>query len=447
MNAYGSEKITYHGYGQGNSYLNENGFGGYYEQKLRDLKKDVLKASVKPAEEHFKTVCEKFKESLKDYREATKDGWYALWFGMDQEIGTNTNKITKNAILNNGTTVVSQCKENKITLYHGFQSAGKPIPIPDTKFKIYAIKKEDGFWAKFLSSMVWMEAAEAGQNISNNEMLQFYSPIDGILNFGKEIVLGDKVKNTLQPSGSSQNQLDKNGMAELEGLEKGKLYAIQFSPNVTQADFDRLFASYQSFIDQILALLDSSWETIDEDDDMNPKRKQREIYQDYYEQVQAETYKVDGGKVMSAVLSGIWYALLELWDGLETIILWATNPKSYVKVAKYLSNPEQMEKDIDAIGANLDKFISILKDEALLFLIFKAISAYIELLTPEQATLFIAEGLAPALIQTIISLLIPGRTIAHAIDLASIVGGETELMAQKRAQLVQHYVDYGAQRE
>lgn len=414
---------------------------------------EKLNSSLKPPKEHFEDVCKIFKDCLTEYRKETEQGFRAILYGMDQELWANKKVATQNASVKSSLGVMTQCEvDQKITLYHGFQTAGdKLIPIGNTEFKIHEIELKDGFWHKVLASLVIADAAQVGLNASNAPHLQYYDPIKGILEIGPEIKFGDKIKNNLNQS--SPNKLNEQGRAEIEGLDCNKIYNIQFSPKLTQDDFNALFNSYHSLIEQLLGYLQSVWDNPEPDDEpdsadtaigigvcVDPnapapaiiKKTQSELYQEFYDSVQDGSYQQDDLAIIGAAIKGIIAAFIELWDGLSTIFLWVTNPQSYADVVKYLSNPDKMVADLEKAAAQLENMLSILKDEALLFIMLKAVIAFISLLTPQQAKEFCAEGVSKGLVQLVISMIVPGKVAQVLLDAAFTTGAgmkETEKAA------------------
>ncbi|WP_134531447.1 hypothetical protein [Budvicia aquatica] len=195
-------------------------------------------------------------------------------------------------------------------------------------------------------------------------------------------------------------------MAEIEGLDGTKEYIVIFEPNITEEDFNTLYASYDVAIKKFSGILATFWSKPDPE---NFNKTQKQQYADFYASVVAGTYEgSDVGENLAALMKGLLEGLYALWCGLRDIALWVTNPIKQAKtINKIISNPDAIKAQLEKTGKSLDSILSIFKDEALMFIVIKSVISYFQLLTPQQCHVLLSNGFGQALPQIIISIFLP----------------------------------------
>ncbi len=239
-----------------------------------------------------------------------------------------------------------------------------------------------------------------------------------------KITASGPIQNSLSPG--SPNQLDSQGMAKISGLDCSQRYYVTFSPDVTEKDFDNLFNSYKGIISSLTAELNGIWLAPATDD----TRPQCMVYEAYYQSVKAGNYPgLDVMDIAKSFITGVVEAFYSLWKGLRDIFLWVTDPDSWKKVGDMLSDPEKLAAQIKEAADGVEKMLSLLKDEALLFLMTNAIICYFKMLTPQQIADMASNSLGQMFVQVVISLIIPASLLGSmgekTLDAAFLVGGGT----------------------
>ena len=161
------------------------------------------------AEKIFSDVIKGFNHCLTDYKALTGKAFIGRFLDMDQTIKVGDMETVQNVQSRSSMDGVAMCPLNgELTIIHAFQTAGKTVPIPKTKYRVYLI--EEG---RFFDSENFVS--------------------DGIL--------------------------DDNGKAVLK-LKPGQKYKVIFYPNVTENDLKRLYKSYDGLLATCSAWLTKKWE-------------------------------------------------------------------------------------------------------------------------------------------------------------------------------------------
>ncbi|MEP6405951.1 MAG: RHS repeat protein, partial [Marinobacter sp.] len=153
-------------------------------------------------------ITRELRESLSNSYDDWRDGWFSsIFMGHEQvlEVNGENNRedVSENEIVSS---TVAPCEETrKIKIAHFHENVSK-TPIPSTRFQI----QENTGW--------------------------IFDSWDTI------------------HSGTT----DENGLAEVP-VTPGKEYRVVMSPDVSQAEMDALYQTYESFVDRCCALLESTW--------------------------------------------------------------------------------------------------------------------------------------------------------------------------------------------
>ncbi len=375
-----------------------------------DLCKELLLTLI-PADKLLESVQTELKTCLNDYRQQMKSQWRQGLYGMDQQFTANENSKVEKATTDSGKkiSITASCPKKSLVLYHGFETAGQPVPFKGTKFEIHEVTWDDSWTAKVKAAFL-KARMDDGEALISEEQGEDYSTEKGdrLLGEAIKITSSGEINNKLNPS--SPNQLDENGFAEIEGLDGTKEYIVIFEPNITEKDFDALYASYDEAITKFSGVLTKFWNKPDPE---TLNKTQQQQYADFYASVVAGTYDgSDVGENLSALMKGLLEGLYALWCGLRDIALWVTNPiKQAEVISKIISNPEALKKQLDDAGESLDRVLSIFKDEAFMFVVIKSVMCYFQLLTPQQCHILLANGFGQALPQIVISIFLPAAKV------------------------------------
>ncbi len=386
------------------------------KQRCRELLLDLVSA-----DQLLGKVQEELKTCLAEYREQMKSQWRQGLYGMDQQFTANSNVKVEPATAGGGKkiAITASCPKKSLVLYHGFETAGQPIPFKNTKFEIHEVVWKDSVWDKIIAATA--SAPIDGVSQLSAEQREDYSVTKGIRELGEAIKItsGGEIKNKLNPS--SPNRLDENGMAEIEGLDGTKDYIVVFEPNITEKDFETLYASYDAVITKFSGILTTFWNKPDPE---TLNKTQEQQYAEFYTSVAAGTYDgSDVGENLAALMKGLLEGLYALWCGLRDIALWVTNPiKQAETINKIISNPEALKKQLDEAGESLDRILSIFKDEAFMFIVIKSVMCYFKLLTPQQCHILLANGFGQALPQIIISIFLPEAKVDLLLEAITAAG-------------------------
>lgn len=386
-----------------------------------DLCKELLLTLI-PADKLLESVQTELKTCLNDYRQQMKSQWRQGLYGMDQQFTANENSKVEKATTSSTKkiSITASCPKKSLVLYHGFETAGEPVPFKGTKFEIHEVTWDDSWTAKVKAAFL-KARMDDGEALISEEQGEDYSTEKGDRSLGEAIKItssGD-IKNKLNPS--SPNQLDDNGMAEIEGLDGTKEYIVIFEPQITEEDFNTLYASYDVIIQKLSGILTTFWNKPDPE---TLNKTQKVQYEEFYTSVVNGTYTgSDAGENLSALMKGLLEGLYALWCGLRDVALWVTNPIKQVEVInKLVSNPEAIKAQLEKTGKSLDNILSIFKDEALMFIVIKSVMCYFQLLTPQQCHILLSNGFGQALPQIIITIFLPEAKVDLLLDGLSTIG-------------------------
>ncbi|VYT91653.1 hypothetical protein [Metakosakonia massiliensis] len=318
----------------------------------------------------YEEVITDFRDCLKDYKSLTRDHWYGRFFDMDQVLKVGDMELaTQNVQSRTNMDGSTECPANgKIKLVHAFQTSMYTIPIGGTFYRVYEIVPT-GF-------------------------------------FGYETL--EKV---------TEGNLDKDGTKTIEQLKPGHQYKVVFYPDVTQKDLDILYQSYDELIESCVDWLRTeSWET-----------GQRQAWIDYY----AAGSQIDLSQTLQQLCEGVKKAIKDIWDVLTKLFNILCDPVGNCKkLAAELKRITGAIVDTDTLT---EKFktaqdevaltLTMLKDEALMFVCLNAAWSYFKLLTPQQIIDFVAQQLGSILTQFVIYLVLPAGIVSKIFDATMSVAG------------------------
>ncbi|WP_141672052.1 hypothetical protein, partial [Gilliamella sp. Fer4-1] len=86
-------------------------------------------------------VITDFKNCLNDYKSLTDTWLIGRFFDMDQQIKVGDMEIVQNVQSRARMDGVTTCPlSGELVIMHTFQTAGKTIPIPKTKYRVYEVE-------------------------------------------------------------------------------------------------------------------------------------------------------------------------------------------------------------------------------------------------------------------------------------------------------------------
>lgn len=204
----------------------------------------------------------------------------------------------------------------------------------------------------------------------------------------------------------AEGRLNSQGRTKLIGLTPGKNYEICFSPQVTEKDLSRLYTFYDVVIKDMRGWLTEVWET-----------EQRQAWIEYINQGES----IDVKKAMKKFADGIVGALKDLWDVLTKLFDILTNPGKYAQKIKDALSVENLKKFYNESTESASEMLTILTDEALLFITAMAGYSYFCLLTPQDIVNDIAEQLGALLIQIVVYAVVPAGIAQIVLDMVTSI--------------------------
>ncbi|CAM3842500.1 hypothetical protein VA7868_02817 [Vibrio aerogenes CECT 7868] len=315
-------------------------------------------------DEKFNAVKADFMSSIDEYKKQSENLLYGWALEMDQKVMVNGH--TKSADIDDSSIradIVKCPLDGKLTLVHCFE-AESFIPIGGTPFKIQPVKVKKH----------WFRS-------------------------DSYIKDGPPYEDTIGEDGHKDLHLDKATYA-------GKMLQINFQPDVTQSDMNRLLQSYDVTLNSMMNWLESQW------------KSQKEEWADFL------AHPIDVGAEVKRFLHNAVIELVKAWDEIADLFKLLSHPTQLIKtLAKYVENPELIVQKIQEAGKEAVEMLMMLKDEARCFLCVKAVFCWIQLLSPRQIIDFVSVSLASVLVEVILSVVVPGGIISKSFEKLRDVAG------------------------
>src|SRR5690554_1344513 len=184
---------------------------------------------------------------------------------------------------------------------------------------------------------------------------------------------------------------DANGVAEVP-VAPGKEYRVVLAPDVSRADMDALYQTYESFIERCCSLLENTWN--------NGARQEWESYLSMSSAVQAAA-------VYARFQEGIADGFTAVLDDIRRIydVICGLLDHDFSNLPDDLR--EQMENLKKADDAYL-KACLVANDEVFLFLVMYTVRQYFRLLSPTQVAEVSGELVGQILFDVVVGLIITG---------------------------------------
>lgn len=289
-------------------------------------------------------VISEFKSCLGTYKELAESLWTGWALDADQtfKIGDELS-ISKDKDYTSPVTNYATCPLNgEFTLVHAFEAA-RFVPIGNTPVRLEPVTR------------AWN---------------------------GDEVT-GPVINDEIGPS----------GIKVISGCKRGQLYRITFFPNVTKAQVEALYSSYQGVIQKLAAWLQSEW-----------TNQFQPLWSTYQSANSGQRLKLQ----LEAALEGFEHALLSLWDDIKSLFQLIAHPyENAKKLAKYLS-PDELKKLYTASKESLSTALLIASDEPLMFIYVAAIVSWVKLLPPQTCVEVLAQFTGELLINIVVGIILSG---------------------------------------
>ncbi|MGF6397103.1 RHS repeat-associated protein [Pseudomonas frederiksbergensis] len=174
--------------------------------------------------------------------------------------------------------------------------------------------------------------------------------------------------------------LDENGKGQFEGTP-GKFYRVHVQSEVTPAQIDDLFSSYDGLTSELEGWLRKEWEGF------KPQWSQ-------------STFVAAG----NGMLAGGWAAVMGVWDGLSLVFDILKNPGAHLE--QLGSSAQQLIDLAKQSPATIEKAMLLASDEAALCLLFRAASLWLSALPPSEMAGNSAEVASQVIVSVLIDILI-----------------------------------------
>ncbi|EJL98469.1 RHS repeat-associated core domain protein containing protein [Pseudomonas sp. GM102] len=179
---------------------------------------------------------------------------------------------------------------------------------------------------------------------------------------------------------STSVSLDESGKGQFEGLP-GKFYRVYVQSEVTPAQIDDLFSSYDGLTSELEGWLRKEWEGF------KPQWSQ-------------STFVAAG----NGMLAGSWAAVMGVWDGLSLVFDILKNPGAHLE--QLGSSAQQLIDLAKQSPATMEKAMLLASDEAALCLLFRAASLWLSALPPSEMAGNSAEVASQVIVSVLIDILI-----------------------------------------
>ena len=286
-------------------------------------------------------ITRELRESLAKTYEDWREGWFSsIFMGHEQVLEVNGEASRENVSDDEVVSAtVAPCEEQRtIKIAHFHENVSK-TPIPSTRFQI----QENTGWI-----FDHWETVHSGTT-------------------------------------------DANGVAEVP-VAPGKEYRVVLAPDVSRADMDALYSTYESFIERCCSLLENTWN--------NGARQEWERYLSMSSAFQAAA-------VYARFQEGIADGFTAVLDDIRRIydVICGLLDHDFSNLPDDLR--EQMENLKKADDAYL-KACLVANDEVFLFLVMYTVRQYFRLLSPTQVAEVSGELVGQILFDVVVGLIITG---------------------------------------
>ncbi|MHC8389833.1 RHS repeat-associated core domain-containing protein [Pseudomonas sp. MDT2-39-1] len=174
--------------------------------------------------------------------------------------------------------------------------------------------------------------------------------------------------------------LGENGKGQFKGVP-GKFYRVHVQSEVTPAQIDDLFSSYDGLTSELEGWLRNEWEGF------KPQWSQ-------------STYAAAG----NGMLAGSWASITGVWDSISLLSDILQDPRKFVD--RLGSGAAQLADLAEKFPATMEKVQLLASDEAALCLLLRTASLWLEMLPPSEIAGKTAEAVSAVVVQLLIDILI-----------------------------------------
>lgn len=359
----------------------------YYQGRIRTLEdytrvlegKSPLpqsKLTLADKDEDVKQILSEFSQVMASYKKTNADWWYGSLLNMKQQLMLGDMERESAPLEDKSVDIAMSCsiQPQSITVTHGFRST-RYVPISN-------------------SSFIVVKRPAIKHHMAARPM----------------VLPGNWVKPKDVPVGI-EGKFDDQGMAkvELPTCEAGYQYRMLINSDITQEDVDALHGSYQEVIDRYATWLSEKW-----------NGQQRAAWEVYI------ATGLDLTQAANAFLKGMLSQIKLLYDTVQEIWKWINNVDKYAaKLAKFIK--EDGVKELQALvkngGQALEKGLTLLSDEILVFILAAVLKSYFQLLTPQQIVDFVADAFGSLVTMIVLYLVLPGgvgKLVLDGLDTLSV---------------------------
>lgn len=334
------------------------------------------KQSLADKDEDVKNILSEFRLVMANYKKANADWWYGSLLNMKQQFMLGDMEREFAPLEDKAVDIAMSCsiQPKSITVTHGFRST-RYVPISNSSFIV--VKRP----------VIKHHMAARPMVLPSN----WVKP--------KDIPVG------------IEGKFDDQGMAkvELPTCEAGYNYRMLINTDISQEDVDALHDSYQRVIDRYATWLSEKW-----------NGQQRAAWEVYI------ATGLDLTQAANAFLKGMLSQIKLLYDTVQEIWKWINNVDKYAaKLAKFIK--EDGVKELKALvkegGQALEKGLTLLSDEILVFILAAVIKSYFQLLTPQQIVDFVADAFGSLVTMIVLYLVLPGgvgKLVLDGLDTLSV---------------------------
>ncbi|KPQ28518.1 MAG: Rhs family protein [Marinobacter excellens HL-55] len=232
---------------------------------------------------------------------------------------------------------------------------------------------------------------------------------------------------------------DENGLADVP-VTPGKEYRVVMSPDVTRADMDALYETYEGFIDRCCALLENTWQS-----------GAREEWDRYLSMSSVEQSLATYGRFQQGISDGFIGVLDDIRRIYDVICGLLDHDFSNL--------PEDIRDQLETLKKADEAYLKaclVANDEIFLFLVMYTVRQYFRLLAPTQVAEVSGELVGQILFDVVVGLIITGgaglaakygarigsKAAASAMDVADSARTSKNILGEFLGQFAREFQDF-----
>ncbi|KTS75533.1 type IV secretion protein Rhs [Pseudomonas oryzihabitans] len=323
----------------------------------------TLPITLAATQPDIRAVVQEFRTCLVDYR-GFAEAWYGGVLDVEQKFTVGQEVVTRAKDSKRQVSLYATCPvDGKLTLIHCFEAA-RFVPIGNTPVSIVPVNEGQG-----------------------------------------------PRRSGAAPAGAAQSAvIGADGTYTFAGCTPYQRYRVTFFPNVTGAQLETLYGSYQGVIDDLQAWLQQEW-----------TQKHQPSWATYRS-------ASAGGKVglqLEAAWHGLLRSILNLWNDITQLFDVIAHPRKHLAKLQGLLDPQVLEQLYNAGKEQLHTALLIASDEPLLWIFLCALIAWVKLLPPTTAAEVVGALTGEVLLNVLIGVVLTG-----GLGLAVRLGGKLANVAE-----------------